>query len=69
MIRFITSSYKTMFELPDGGSIRITRQDGESFERECKRIDDYHTEIGVNVFHICEFAELCERNNWTVEPV
>ena len=40
----------------------------QTLERECKYIDDYHTQIGSDVFHICEFAELCERNGHTVEP-
>ena len=25
-------------------------------------------EVGTNLYHICEFAELCERNGHTVEP-
>ena len=37
-------------------------------ERECRYIDDYHTKIGLNIYHICEFAELCEKNGHTVEP-
>ena len=28
----------------------------------------YHLEVGTNLYHICEFAELCERNGHTVEP-
>ena len=37
-------------------------------ERTCRYIDDYHLEVGTNLYHICEFAELCERNGHTVEP-
>lgn len=57
-IRFIDSHYKDLFRLPDGGSIRITFSDGESAVRKCSYIDEYHTLIGNNVFHICQFAEL-----------
>ena len=32
------------------------------------RFIDYHLEVGTNLYHICEFAELCERNGHTVEP-
>lgn len=37
-------------------------------ERTCRYIDDYHLEVGTNLYHICEFAELCEKNGHTVEP-
>lgn len=67
-IRFIDSHYKDLFRLPDGGSIRITFSDGESAVRKCSYIDEYHTLIGNNVFHICQFAELMERNGSTYQP-
>lgn len=67
-IRFIDSHYKDLFRLPDGGSIRITYADGESAVRKCTYIDEYHTMIGNNVFHICQFAELMERNGSTYQP-
>lgn len=67
-IRFIDSHYKDLFRLPDGGSIRITYADGESAVRKCTYIDEYHTQIGNSVFHICQFAELMERNGSTYQP-
>lgn len=67
-IRFIDSHYKDLFRLPDGGSIRITFSDGESVVRKCSYIDEYHTLIGNNVFHICQFAELMERNGSIYKP-
>ena len=67
-IRFIDSHYKDLFRLPDGGSIRITYADGESAVRKCTYIDEYHTQIGSSVFHICQFAELMERNGSTYQP-
>ena len=35
----------------------------------CRYIDDYHFEYGINLRHICEFAELCERTGNTVIPL
>lgn len=67
-IRFIDSHYKDLFRLPDGGSIRITFADGDSAVRKCTYIDEYHTQVGNNVFHICQFAELMERNGSTYKP-
>ena len=32
-------------------------------------IDDYHVEIGDNLYHICEFAERMEQNGHTYEPI
>ena len=66
-IRFIDSGYNEKFRVNDGEKILIHTRNGTTLERECKYIDDYHTQIGSDVFHICEFAELCERNGHTVE--
>lgn len=71
-IRFIDPHYNEQFRIPDGGKIRITEQDGTSKEYSCRYIDDYHLEINDgrnNLFHICEFAEIMEKNGRTVEPV
>lgn len=67
-IRFIDTSYKELFRIPDGGSIVIKTGDGDTKTFPCKYIDDYHTEIGSNVFHICEFAEFIERNGIECYP-
>lgn len=60
-IRFIDSHYKTLFHIPDGGCIQVRYPD-ETVIKPCKYIDEYHTQIGYNVFHICQFAEIMERN-------
>ena len=62
MIRFIDSDYHTLFTIKDGESIVITRFDGEKLILPCTYIDDCHTRIGGSVCHICEFAEMQERN-------
>ena len=67
-IRFIDPNYKELFRIPDGGKIIITSSWGEKTERPCRFIDEYHTEIGNNIFHICEFAERMEQNGATYEP-
>ena len=68
-IRFIDPHYNLKFYLPDGGKIRITNRNGESFERPCKYIDDYHLYVGSCCYHICEFAERMEVNGSKVEPI
>lgn len=67
-IRFIDPNYKELFRIPDGGKIVINYAWGEKEERSCRFIDEYHTEIGRNIYHICEFAERMERNGHTYEP-
>lgn len=62
VIRFIDSDYHTLFTIKDGESIVITRFDGEKLILPCTYIDNYHTRIGSSVCHICEFAEMQERN-------
>lgn len=68
-IRFIDPHYKELFRIPDGGKICITSAWGEKSERTCRYIDEYHTEIGNNLYHICEFAECMEKNGATYEPI
>lgn len=68
-IRFIDSRYKDLFHIPDGGYVQINYPD-ETVVKPCKFIDEYHTQVGYNVFHICQFAEIMERNgaNYMAEP-
>lgn len=68
VIRFIDSEYHTLFSIQDGESIVITRFDGERMVFPCKYIDDYHVCIGNSAYHICEFAEMQERNGNTYVP-
>ena len=68
-IRFINSEYKELFRIPDGGKIKIHLAWNEDQVRTCRYIDDYHVEIGDNLYHICEFAERMEQNGHTYEPV
>ena len=66
-IRFIDPIIKK-FRIPDGGKIIITYDWGEKAEKTCRFIDEYHTEVGSNLYHICEFAERMERNGHSYEP-
>ena len=67
-IRFIDSNYNELFRIKDGEEITIKFKDGSICDRKCKYIDDYHAEIGCNVFHICEFAELMEKGDSIYRP-
>lgn len=67
-IRFIDSSYKELFRIPDGESIVVTGSDGKTESYPCRYIDEYHTEVGRNLFHICEFAERMEQSGCTYAP-
>lgn len=67
-IAFIDSSYHELFHIADGEKIVITDALGEKSERVCRYIDEYHTEIGSNLYHICQFAEIMERSGATYRP-
>ena len=67
-IRFITPGYKELFRIPDGGKVIVTTSWGEKREYPCRFIDEYHTEVGSNLYHICEFAERMQKNGATYEP-
>ena len=66
-IRFINSGYEEQFRIPDGGTIEVEYPD-RTFSAKCKYIDDYHTYIGSEVYHICQFAEVVERNGGVCRP-
>lgn len=67
-IRFISSGYKELFRIPDGEKITVTSAWGEKKEHTCRYIDEYHTEVGGHLYHICEFAERMEQNGAVYEP-
>lgn len=67
-IRFINSHYREQFRIPDGEKIRIIYPAYKE-DNICRYVDDYHTEVGRNIYHICEFAELIEKNGNTVIPL
>ena len=71
--RFIDPNYKELFRIPDGDKIRILCNDGSQDDRTCRYIDDYHMEVGSphwdSLYHICQFAEIMERNGSTVIPL
>jgi hypothetical protein len=68
-IRFITPDYKELFRIPDGGRIVVTRPDGEEYIAECKYLDETHFSANGTCWHICQFAEVQERNGAAVKPV
>lgn len=66
-IRFITPNYDELFRIPDGGTIRVEYPDSV-FSQKCEYIDDYHTLIGGTPYHICQFAEILEKNGGRCIP-
>lgn len=68
-IRFITPNYQERFRIANGDKVRITTKDSEVRDLLCYYIDDYHLEThserGTQLYHICEFAEVWERNGMT----
>lgn len=66
-IRFINSSYDEQFRLPHGGKIEVEYPD-RTFSAKCEYIDDYHTYVGSEVYHICQFAEVLERGGGVCRP-
>ena len=66
----INSHYDDLYRIPDGGVIQVDYPDGRSFTARVKHLDDYHFDMGGlgNVFHICQFAEVMERNHANFYP-
>lgn len=69
IIRFINSNYKELFTIEDGEEVTVTRSNGETVTNQCFYIDEYHFRTkGGSVYHICQFAEILERNGSTCVP-
>ena len=68
-IRFIDSRYNELFRIADGGKINIRYAGGDQKDYVCRYIDEYHTEVGYNLYHICQFAENMERCGSEYTPV
>ena len=59
-----------MFHIPDGGSIRVhSKWDGKDQIFKCRYVGSHHVEVSGNCYHICQFAEMMERNGNTYAPV
>lgn len=67
-IRFIDTKYNELFRIADGEKILITYAVGKRRENICRYIDEYHMEVDGNLFHICQYAEIMEKNGATYEP-
>ena len=69
-IRLINSYYDDLHRVPDGGVIQVDYPDGRRFTSRLEYLDDYHFDMGGlgNVFHICQFAEVMERNEASYYP-
>lgn len=68
-IRFIDKHFNTLFYIPDGSQIEVVEPDGKSEILGCQYIDEYHTKIGNEIYHIHDFAELIENGNKTVSTL
>ena len=64
--RFDGKRYETLFYLPDGGTLAITRSDGKTSECKCTYIDPYHFYCGNECLHIDQFADFMQRAGNTV---
>ena len=64
-IRFITPHYDTKFVVNDLGRVKVNGKTQKVYY-----IDEYHFGfVDGAVYHICEFAELCEKNGIDINPV
>ena len=64
-IRFITPDYTTKFEVMDLGRVKVNGKVQKVYY-----IDDYHFGfVGGLAYHICQYAEVCERSDIEVKPL
>jgi hypothetical protein len=69
-IIFRDSEYKEKFRIKDGDSIKVTLgYDGEVVTRKCRWVDECHTKIGSEYYHVDEYAEKSAKVGNKTEPV
>ena len=73
LIRFIDPHYNDLFylldgDLLDGDLLDITHKDGKKRQVKCQYIDETRIKVGREDYHICQLAELLERNGSTAKP-
>lgn len=63
-IRLINSRYDDLYRIPNHGIVQIDFPDGRSYTSRVEHLDEYHFDLGRlgNVYQICQFAEIMERN-------
>jgi|GEM_PF-4507454 len=69
LIRFIDPQYNDLFYLLDGELLEITHSDGEKRQPKCQYIGETHVKVGRENYHICQLAEILERNGSKAKPV
>ena len=69
-VRLINSHYDDLYRVPNHGVIQVDSSDGSSYTARVEHLDDYHFDLGEygNVYHICQFGEMMERNGSTAYP-
>lgn len=67
VIRIVDETYKDKFLLKDGANVSLdTLKD--TMTGHCQYIDPYHFRFCDDVYHICQFGEMCKRIAATVRP-
>lgn len=72
-IRFIDSDYDLLFTVPNGGNITLkyshpTISGDRDKTLSCRYIDECHFYLANECYHICQFAEIMERNGTRYAP-
>lgn len=65
-VRFIYSNYKSKFEVRDLTNVIVNGK-----VKRVVYLDEYHFMFEEDnvCYHICQFAEMCEKNGMTVKPI
>ena len=67
-IRFTDASDHTLFHIPDGDNLLVSRSSGEEDLLPCHYIDERRAWIGDEIWQISQFARLMEENGDTYRP-
>lgn len=67
-IQFVDATGANLFCLKDGEKIVVTTGAGENKEFTCRFIDETHLEVGGDLLHINQFAEIMNRNGNVYKP-
>ncbi len=67
-ISFVNSKNEKIFEIPDGGAIKLISENGDSYYALCQRVDECHAKIDGIKWHLQEYAQAMEKRGIIFMP-
>lgn len=67
-ISFVNSKDEKIFEIPDGGVIKLVSENGDRYYALCQRVDECHAKIDGVQWNLQEYAQAMEKRGIIFMP-